>query len=927
MTTEITTTEGERAPINIEEEMRGSYLAYAMSVIIGRALPDVRDGLKPVHRRVLYAMYEQRNLFNSAYKKSARIVGDVIGKYHPHGDQAAYDTMVRMAQDFSLRYPLVDGQGNFGSIDGDSAAAMRYTEVRMTRLAGELLSDIEKETVDWQENYDGSEKEPTVMPAGFPNLLVNGSGGIAVGMATNMPPHNLTEVVEATIACIENPEITTPELMEIVPGPDFPTAGYIYGRQGIVQAYETGRGIIKMRAKTDIELDKKGDEWAIVVTELPYQVNKARLLERIAGLVRDKKIEGIRDLRDESDRRGMRMVIELKKGAMGQIVLNKLFAMTAMQSTFGIINLAIVNGQPKVLTLKELLVHFVNHRRDVVTRRCRYELRKAQERAHVLEGYLIALDNIDEVVAIIKASPTPQAAREGLSSRFSLSDIQAQSILDMRLQRLTGLEVDKIKEEYAEIQKTIERLKAILASDTLLMDVIVGELRAIQERYGDERRTEIVDASSEIGMEDLIADEDMVVTITATGYIKRTPLADYRTQRRGGRGRTGMSTKTEDVVTDVFVASAHTLLLIFTDRGQVYPIKVWELPRAGINATGKAIVNLIPLQQGETIKSVVPVGSLDRQDLYLLFATRRGLVKRTRLDQYKNVRNSGIRAIVLMEGDDLIGVRLAGEGSRVMMVTARGQSIVFHLEDARATGRATRGVRGIRLRGEDVVVAMDVLDEHEQLEETEELAPVEEGAAGADEAAEAEAVAEELVEEAPEEDEDDSATEEVDEDEGAPVPTVLLITENGYGKRTPLHRFRLQRRGGLGLRALPYVERNGELVDMARVKKDQDLLVVTDGGTIIRLRVDSVNVYSRQAKGVKVINPSKGEKVVSANPVAGADDSEDEILLDEEGNPIEVIAEDAEGAEALAVDEGAEAVASEDATDADDDAVDAGEDA
>ena len=884
MTTEITTTEGERAPVNIEEEMRGSYLAYAMSVIIGRALPDVRDGLKPVHRRVLYAMYEQRNLFNSAYKKSARIVGDVIGKYHPHGDQAAYDTMVRMAQPFSLRYPLVDGQGNFGSIDGDSAAAMRYTEVRMTRLAGELLSDIEKETVDWQENYDGSEKEPAVMPAGFPNLLVNGSGGIAVGMATNMPPHNITEVIEATVACIENPEITVPELMELVPGPDFPTGGYIYGRQGIVQAYETGRGIIKMRAKTDIELDKKGDEWAIIVTELPYQVNKARLLERIAGLVRDKKIEGIRDLRDESDRRGMRMVIELKKGAMGQIVLNKLFAMTAMQSTFGIINLAIVNGQPKVLTLKDLLVHFVNHRRDVVTRRCRYELRKAQERAHVLEGYLIALDNIDEVVAIIKASPTPQAAREGLSSRFALSDIQAQSILDMRLQRLTGLEVDKIKEEYAEIQKTIERLKAILASDALLMEVIVEELRAIQERYGDERRTEIVDASSEIGMEDLIADEDMVVTITATGYIKRTPLADYRTQRRGGRGRTGMSTKTEDVVTDVFVASAHTLLLIFTDRGQVYPIKVWELPRAGINATGKAIVNLIPLEQGETIKSVVPVGSLDRQDLYLLFATRRGLVKRTRLDQYKNVRNSGIRAIVLMEDDDLIGVRLAGAGSRVMMVTARGQSIVFHLEDARATGRATRGVRGIRLRGEDVVVAMDVLDEHEQLEETEELPPAADGAEETEEQETAEADAVEEIEEV-EEDED---TEEVDEDEVATVPTVLLITENGYGKRTPLHRFRLQRRGGLGLRALPYVERNGELVDMARVKKDQDLLVVTDGGTIIRLRVDSVNVYSRQAKGVKVINPSKGEKVVSANPVAGAEDEEHEILLDEDGNPIEV---------------------------------------
>jgi DNA gyrase subunit A len=910
MTTEITTREGHRAPVNIEEEMRGSYLAYAMSVIVGRALPDVRDGLKPVHRRVLFAMYVQRNFFNSAYKKSARIVGDVIGKYHPHGDQAAYDTMVRMAQSFSLRYPLVDGQGNFGSIDGDSAAAMRYTEVRMTRLAGELLSDLEKETVDWQENYDGSEQEPTVMPAGFPNLLVNGSGGIAVGMATNMPPHNLDEIIEATVSCIDNPEITVSELMELVPGPDFPTAGYIYGRQGIVQAYETGRGIIKMRAKTDLELDKKGDEWAIIVTELPYQVNKARLLERIAGLVRDKKLEGIRDLRDESDRRGMRMVIELKKGAMGQIVLNKLFAMTAMQSTFGIINLAIVDGQPKVLTLKELLIHFVNHRRDVVTRRCRHELRKAQERAHVLEGYLIALDNIDEVVAIIKASPTPQVAREGLSARFSLSDIQAQSILDMRLQRLTGLEVDKIKEEYAEIQQTIEHLKAILASDTLLMEVIVGELRAIQERYGDERRTEIVDASSDIGMEDLIADEDMVVTITATGYIKRTPLADYRTQQRGGRGRTGMSTKTEDVVTDVFVASAHTLLLIFTDRGQVYPIKVWELPRAGINATGKAIVNLIPLAQGETIKSVVPVGSLDRDDLYLLFATRRGLVKRTRLDQYKNVRNSGIRAIVLMDDDDLIGVRLAGPGSRVMMVTARGQSIVFHLEDARATGRATRGVRGIRLRGEDVVVAMDVLDEHEQLEETEELTPIEEGASGEtpEDGEETTEVPEELAEDVTEEDDDEAGDDEVSEDEVATVPTVLLITANGYGKRTPLHRFRLQRRGGLGLRALPYVERNGELVDMARVKKDQDLLVVTDGGTIIRLRVDSVNVYSRQAKGVKVITPSKGEKVVSANPVAGADEDDEDLLLDENGNPIEV-SEDYTG------ETSADAVAQEEAVD------------
>ncbi|MEC9070800.1 MAG: DNA gyrase subunit A, partial [Myxococcota bacterium] len=628
-TTELAHPGGVRTPVNIEEEMRGSYLAYAMSVIIGRALPDVRDGLKPVHRRVLYAMYEQRNFYNTSYKKSARIVGDVIGKYHPHGDSAVYDTMVRMAQDFSLRHPLVDGQGNFGSIDGDPAAAMRYTEVRMTRLAGELLGDIEKSTVDWQDNYDGSESEPQVLPTGFPNLLVNGSGGIAVGMATNMPPHNLSEVIDATVSCIDNPDISDEELMEIVPGPDFPTGGFIYGRAGIEQAYTTGRGIIRMRAKAHFELDQNGDEVAIIVNELPYQVNKARLLERIAELVRDKKIEGIRDLRDESDRQGMRIYIELKRDAMGQIVLNKLFAMTAMQSTFGIINLAIVDGQPQVLNLKELLVHFVNHRRDVVTRRCRHELHEAESRAHILEGYLLALENIDEIVEMIKASPTPEAARAGLMARFDFSEIQAQSILNMRLQRLTGLEMDKIRTEYAEVQEVIARLKAILASDQLLMEVIVGELRAIQERYSNPRRTEIVDASGTLGMEDLIADEDMVVTTTSTGYIKRTPLTEYRTQRRGGRGRSGMTTKSQDNVTSLFVSSAHTLLLIFTDRGQVYPLKVWELPRAGINATGKAVVNLIPLESGEKVESVVPVDDLDRQDLFLIFATSAGTVKRT----------------------------------------------------------------------------------------------------------------------------------------------------------------------------------------------------------------------------------------------------------------------------------------------------------
>ena len=869
MTSPTTPPGGQRIPVNIEDEMRGSYLAYAMSVIVGRALPDVRDGLKPVHRRVLYAMHEQNNRFSSAYKKSARIVGDVIGKYHPHGDQAVYDTMVRMAQDFSLRYTLVDGQGNFGSIDGDPAAAMRYTEVRMTRLSEELLGDLEKSTVDWQDNYDGSEKEPTVLPSGFPNLLVNGSGGIAVGMATNMPPHNLSEVIDATVAVIDKPDISIDELIELVPGPDFPTGGFIYGRAGIEQAYRTGRGIIKLRAKADIELDANGDEHAIVVTELPYQVNKARLLERIAGLVRDKKIEGIRDLRDESDRQGMRIFIQLKKGAMGQIVLNKLFAMTPMQSTFGIINLAIVNDQPRVLTLKELLVHFINHRRDVVTRRCRHELKKAQARAHILEGYLLALEHIDEVVELIKASPTPAEARSKLITRFELSEVQAQSILDMRLQRLTGLEVDKIKAEYAELLEIIERLKAILASDTLLMELIVEELRAVQERYSDARRTAIVNSTGLIGMEDLIADEDMVVTVTSTGYIKRTPLTEYRTQRRGGRGRSGMSTKDEDLVTDLFVASAHTLLMIFTDRGQVYPLKVWELPSGGINARGKAIVNLIPLEAEERIRSIVAVDDLNRDDRWLIFTTRHGITKRTRLDQYRNVRNSGIRAINLDEEDDLIGVRLATADSFIILATARGQSIVFRSADVRSVGRATRGVRGIRLRDSDSVVAMDVYTADEGEE-----APwfdADPDAVDDDETQEVAADAEALEDEA----------------EGSTEPTVLLITENGYGKRVRLSQFRLQNRGGLGLRALPYVERNGALVDMTRVAGNNDLMVVTDGGTIIRLPIGQVNVYSRYAKGVRIIKPSEGEKVVSIHPV-DADESDDIGFAEgEEASPLE----------------------------------------
>ncbi len=852
---------GTRIPVNIETEMRESYLAYAMSVIIGRALPDVRDGLKPVHRRVLYAMYEQRNLYNTPYKKSARIVGDVIGKYHPHGDSAVYDTMVRLAQDFSMRYPLVDGQGNFGSIDGDPAAAMRYTEVRMTRLAGELLADIDKRTVDFQENYDGQEQEPTVLPAAFPNLLVNGSGGIAVGMATNMPPHNLQEVIRGVVATIQRPEITSEELMEFIPGPDFPTAGYVYGLEGIRQAYTTGRGIIKMRAKAEVERDEKGEDHAIIVTELPYQVNKARLLQRIAELVRDKKIEGIRDMRDESDRRGMRIYIELKRGVMGQVVLNHLFAMTPMQSSFGIINLAIVRGQPRVLTLRELIGHFIDHRRDVVTRRTRFDLEKAQARAHILEGYLIALDAIDEVVELIKKSATPPEAREALMVRFSLSEIQAQAILDLRLQRLTGMEVDKIKAEYAELQERMAELRAILASDARLLEVITEELEALAERYGDPRRTRLVADPGEINMEDLIADEDMVVTVTTTGYIKRTALAEYRTQRRGGRGRSGMNTKEQDDVAHVFAASAHTLLLIFTDRGQVYPLKVWELPEAGINARGNAIVNLIPVESDETIRSIVPVEDLDTDDRWLVFATQQGLVKRTVLSLYKNVRNAGIRAIVLGAEDDLINVALAAPGDHVMLTTARGQAIVFPLDEVRAVGRAAQGVRGMRLRGEDRVVAMELLS-------ADLVAPG--GAAEDDADAELESDADVAVDAAADGG-DELSEEPVDEQ----TPTVVFVTEHGYGKRTPLTAFRVQHRAGLGLRALPWTARNGDLVAMCRASHDEDLMVVTDRGMIIRLPVADVRAYSRQARGVRIITLSDDERVASISTVPSGGDEEE----------------------------------------------------
>ena len=848
----------ETLPISLEEEMRHSYLDYAMSVIVGRALPDVRDGLKPVHRRVLFAMHELNNDWNRAYKKSARIVGDVIGKYHPHGDQSVYDTIVRMAQDFSLRYQLVDGQGNFGSVDGDRAAAMRYTEVRMTKLAGELLADIEKETIEWQPNYDGSEREPTVLPAAFPNLVVNGSGGIAVGMATNMPPHNLGEVIRATVAIIENPDITSRELIRFVPGPDFPTGGVIYGRQGIYQAYETGRGKIQVRAVAEIELDGKGDEHAIVVNQLPYQVNKAQLLEHIAELVKDKKIEGIRDLRDESDRDGMRMVIELKRGAIGQIVLNQLFKMTAMQTTFGIINLAVVRGQPRIMPLKELLVEFIHHRRDVVTRRCRYDLGRALEREHILAGYLKAMDIIDEIVQLIKASPSPIEAREGLVRTFGFSEVQAQAVLDLRLQRLTGLERDKIEAERNELLGRIAELQAILASNELLMALIVQELKAIEEQHGDARRTEILDASGDIVLEDLIANEPMVVTVTTTGYIKRTALTEYRTQKRGGRGRSGMNTKDEDNVSHLFVATAHALLMIFTDRGQVYPLKVYEVPAGGIAGTGKAIVNLLQIQEGEKVRSIVPIENLDDATRYLVFATRAGPVKRTALDEFKNLRAGGLRAINLGDDDDLVAVKVAPDRSCVMLVTVRGQAIVFGIDDARAMGRATQGTRGIRLRTGDNVVGMEILSGGDLVADAE--APDDGDAEGT---RPTEAVS---VEEAAEPEGDEGGEEAVSADE----ETIVFVTANGYGKRTAVKHFRVQKRGGLGLRALPYSERNGPLVSMGRLTPDDDLMVVTDGGTIIRLAGNEVRAYGRNAKGVRIIGV-RDEKVVSIHAVSRSD--------------------------------------------------------
>ncbi|MDD2603359.1 MAG: DNA gyrase subunit A [Desulfobacterales bacterium] len=813
-------TEVDQLPdISIEREMRQSYLDYAMSVIIGRALPDVRDGLKPVHRRVLFAMHELKNEWNKPYKKSARIVGDVIGKYHPHGDSAVYDTIVRLAQNFSMRYPLVDGQGNFGSVDGDPPAAMRYTEVRMQKLAHEMLADLEKETVDWIPNYDESLSEPAVLPAKFPCLLVNGSSGIAVGMATNIPPHNLNEVIAGINALIDDPEVSIDALMALIPGPDFPTAAMIYGTDGIVDAYRTGRGVLRQRARAVVEEDKKSGRETIVVTELPYQVNKAKLVEKIDELVKHKQIEGVAFVRDESDRDGMRIAIGLKRDQIAQVVLNQLYKHTRMESSFGIIFLAVVDGRPELLNLKEILGHFIYHRKSVVIRRTRFDLKKAEERAHILLGLKIALENLDAVVALIRRSASPGEAKAGLISTFGLSAIQAQAVLDMRLQRLTGLERDKILEEYAAVTKDIERFKAILASDQLVLNIIKDELTELQETFGDVRRTEIVPSAEEITIADMIAEEDMVVTITQAGYIKRTPASIYQSQRRGGKGKTGMVTKEADFVQLLFVASTHHTFLFFTNLGRVYWRKVYEIPQAGRTSVGKNIVNLLEFGEGEKLTTVLAVESFDPGQ-HIIMATRDGLVKKTDIMAYSRPRAGGIIALDLVPGDELIAARITDGTRNVFLVSANGKSIRFHETDVRAAGRVSRGVRGLRLDPGDRIVGMEVLT-HGQ--------------------------------------------------------TLFVVTENGYGKRTVIDAYPVQRRGGKGVITIKTSQRNGLVVGTALVEDQDDMMLVTNRGMLIRIPIAGVTTISRNTQGVKLMDLVPEEKVVSMARLAeGQEDEEDD---------------------------------------------------
>src|SRR5947209_15094648 len=850
----------QRIPVNIEDEMRKSYLDYAMSVIIGRALPDVRDGLKPVHRRILYGMYEQGNTAGKAYKKSARIVGDVMGKYHPHGDSAIYDAVVRMAQDFSMRYPLVDGQGNFGSLDGDNPAAMRYTEVRLTKLAEELMrDDIDKDTVDWVPNYDGTEREPSVLPAKYPNLLVNGSSGIAVGMATNIPPHNLGEVIDACLMTIENPKAQVKDLMAVMPGPDFPTAGFIHGIDGIYQAYKTGRGIIQVRARAVVETSKKGDKQQIVVTEIPDMTNKARLLEKIAELVKDKRIEGISELRDESDREGIRIVMELKRGEVPEVVLANLYRNTQMQTTFGIIFLAIVNNKPEVMDLPTMLRHFIEHRKEIVVRRTRFELRKAEERSHILEGLVKALDVMDELIALIRGSRTPVEAKSSMIERWQFSEPQANAILAMRLQQLTGLEREKIVAEYEEVQATIRRLREILGSEQLELSIISDELRQIKEAYGDARRTEIIAESSDITIEDMIADEDMVITVSRGGYIKRSPLSLYRSQRRGGKGRIGMQTKEEDIVEHLFVASAHSYVLVFTDRGRLYWIKVHQIPEVASNARGKAIVNLLTVEQNESVRALLTVRDFNDAK-YVVMVTRAGKIKKTELQAFSNVRTTGIIAIDINEGDDLYAVRLSNGDNEIFIGTHDGRAIRFSETDVRPMGRGAAGVKGITLRSGDYVIEMDVL-------------PASADTVSSDEGETGETI--ETVDAVDTEVETDEETTDVAATPADDRGAILTVTERGFGKRSPVSDYRLTNRGAMGVINIKTTEKNGRVAGIAHVTGDDQFLIISEQGMIIRFPISDVRLMGRNTQGVRLIDIDETDRVVAAIKLVEKESPED----------------------------------------------------
>ena len=828
--------------INISQEMRSSFLDYAMSVIVARALPDVRDGLKPVHRRILYAMHDLGMHSDKAYKKSARIVGEVIGKYHPHGDSAVYDTMVRMAQNFNYRYMLVDGHGNFGSVDGDAAAAMRYTEARMSKISMELLRDINKDTIDYQDNYDGSEREPMVMPSRFPNLLVNGTSGIAVGMATNIPPHQLGEVIDGVLAISRDPDLTIMELMEIITGPDFPTAGLILGRSGIRKAYETGRGSITLRAKVEIEQKSNGKE-VIIVRELPYQVNKAKLIEKIAELVRDKRLDGITDLRDESDRKGMRIVIEVRKDANANVLLNNLYKQTALQTSFGINLLALVDGQPKVLNLKQCLKYYLDHQIVVIRRRTEFELKKAEARAHILEGLRIALDNLDAVISLIRSSRTTDIAREGLMTQFNLSEKQAQAILDMRLQRLTGLEREKIEEEFKNLMQLISELKAILADNEKVLEIIREELTEIKERFNDERRTEIVSGGLEmIEDEDLIPRENIVITLTHNGYVKRLPVSTYRAQRRGGRGIQGMGTNEDDFVEHLITTSTHDTILFFTNKGKVYRSKGYEIPEFSRTAKGIPIINLLEIEKGEWVNAIIPVEEFV-DDWFLFFTTKEGISKRSPLSSFANIRNNGLIALNLREGDELISVRMT-DGSKEMIIgTKNGLLIRFPETDVRSMGRTATGVKGISLSGDDEVVGMEVLEESAE---------------------------------------------------------ILVVTKNGFGKRTPSEEYRRQGRGGKGIKTCNITDKNGDLVTMKVVTGEEDLMLITTGGVLIRIPVSSISMTGRNTQGVKLIslNKAENEYVATVAQVDKEEDKPEDMELDENAeatvDPEEVGSEETE---------------------------------